>query len=89
MSKHFKVIAFVDSSNALQLDYIKNQVEAIKNQFPEVTFDIQNELSPLFQYSKHKRVPCYMCFKNGIYKIQKAGKLNDTQAIDWIKFVTS
>lgn len=89
MSKSFKIVAFADSSNAQQIKYIEKQVDAIKNLFPEVTFEIENELSPRLHYYKHKRVPCYMVFKNDIYKSHKAGRLNNDQAIDWIKFVTS
>lgn len=90
MSKSFKIVAFADSSNAQQTDYIEKQVDAIKNLFPEVTFELQNELCPLLkQYSKHCRVPCYMVFKNDIYKSHKLGKLNNDQAINWIKLTTS
>lgn len=90
MSKHFKVVGFADSSNSHQTDYVKNQIDAIKNSFPEVAFELQNELSPLLQrHSRQKRFPCYMVFKNDVYKDIKQGKLNNNQALDWIRLTTS
>ena len=90
MSKTFKVVAFADSSNSQQTDYIKNQVESIKNLFLDVEFELQNEFSSLIAlYSRDKRFPCYMVFKNDIFKSIKQGKLDNNQAINWIKLTTS
>lgn len=90
MNKTFKVVAIVDSANSQQLDYVTNQIQAIQNEFSEVTFEIENENSSYLDlYCKHKRVPCYMIFKNNIYKTHKQGKLDNNQAVNWIKLTTS
>lgn len=90
MNKSFKVVAITDSSNPQQTKYIRNQVQSIKNQLIDVEFVIENENSLLFnRHSRYRRVPCYMVFKNGIYKTCKYGKIDNEYALEWIKANTS
>lgn len=91
MTKTFKVIIVVDSSNSQQQIYMNKQLLAIKKELPSVPVEIQNESFSLFQQhaKHHNRVPCYMIFKNDMYKTCKHAKLSNDQAINWVRRMTS
>ena len=48
-----KLVGFADSSNSTQTEYIKTQLQAISNEFEDVTTELVNESdSRLRHYSK-------------------------------------
>jgi hypothetical protein len=91
MTKTFKVIIIVDSSLTQQQTYINNQLLAIKKELSDLPIEVDNENSSIFKtYAKHRnRVPCYMIFKNNIFKTCRHNKMSDAEAITWIKRMTS
>lgn len=81
-----KVVLFVDSTKPIQVDYIKNQVQAIKKWKPELSVEYQNENSELLaKYSKTPgRLPAIMIFKNDVYKNYKHAKLSNDSLFAWL-----
>lgn len=81
-----KIIGFADSSNPIQVDYVKNQLDAIKLWNSELTVEFQNEDSELLdRYCKlPKRMPTYIIMKNNVYKTHIHAKLDNSKLFDWL-----
>lgn len=79
--------AYSDSNN---LSYIKNQLDAIKNAFPNLETELANENdSRLLHLSPNHRkyLPTYMILKNDAYKTHRNGKYTYNQVVEWINSI--
>jgi len=81
-----KIVGIADSSDSIQTDYVKNQVQAIKNWKPELQVEFNNENCELLQaYCRSPaRFPTYIILKNGIYKTHMHGKIDNSKLFDWL-----
>lgn len=83
----YKVVLFYDTTDVPQQQYMKEQMNAIKNSLPELSV----ELAPstdfrLALYSTiPQRMPCIMIFKNDARMQTKHAKLQHPEAINWIR----
>ena len=82
-----KLVGFADSSNSTQTEYIKTQLQAISDEFEDVTTELVNESdSRLRHYSKKSdRLPCIMLFKDVGKQAHIHAKLSNVKAIDWVR----
>lgn len=81
-----KIIGLADSSNAVQTDYIKNQLKAINNWNPELETQFNNENCELLSRfcKKPARLPTFIIMKNDVYKTHIHGKVNNNQLFEWL-----
>ena len=82
-----KLVGFADSSNSTQTEYIKTQLQAISDEFEDVTTEVVNETdSRLRHYSKRfDRLPCLMLFKDVGKQAHIHAKLSNVNAIDLVR----
>jgi len=82
-----KFIGIAHSSKPAEVAYIRNQLETIKNLFPDIQTELQDETCDLLH--KHckrgNRFPTYMLFKNNVYKIHVNAKYSDDDLFNWLK----
>ena len=88
-----KIVGFA-FANTNNLSYIKNQLNAIKNSFPDLEIELADETdSRLKRYIKQKpggfKLPLYMLLKNGMYKDHKAGKYRNHIIFAWLHSIPS
>ena len=84
-----KIVGFA-FSNSNNLSYIKNQLDAIKNSFPNLEIEVSDETDLRLDRLKSKAsnlFPLYIIYKNGVYKMHRSGKYDNTQIIDWLNTV--
>ena len=84
-----KIVGFA-FSNSNNLSYIKNQLDAIKESFPNLEIEVSNETDLRLERLKTKAsnlFPLYIIYKNGVYKVHRSGKYDNTQIIDWLNTV--
>ena len=84
-----KIVGFA-FSNSNNLSYIKNQLDAIKNSFPNLEIEVSDETDLRLDRLKSKAsnlFPLYIIYKNGVYKMHRTGKYDNTQIIDWLNTV--
>mgnify|MGYP000911204499 CR=1 FL=1 len=85
-----KIIGFAYSASD-NLSYIENQLVAIKNFFPSVETELNNEDSELInryiQPQYRGRLPLYMVLKDNYYMIHKHGKFSNEQVIQWLQSI--
>ena len=84
-----KIVGFA-FSNSNNLSYIKNQLDAIKNSFPSLEIEVSDETDLRLERLKTKAsnlFPLYIIYKNGVYKMHRSGKYDNTQIIDWLNTV--
>ena len=84
-----KIVGFA-FSNSNNLSYIKNQLDAIKNSFPNLEIEVSDETDLRLERLKTKAsnlFPLYIIYKNGVYKMHRSGKSDNTQIIDWLSTV--
>ena len=84
-----KIVGFA-FSNSNNLSYIKNQLDAIKNSFPSLETEVSDETDLRLERLKTKAsnlFPLYIIYKNGVYKMHRSGKYDNTQIIDWLNTV--
>jgi len=84
-----KLVGFANSSNSLITQYITDQLSAISNEIDGLATEISDENdSRLTQYTNlPTRLPCLILFKNDAYKKHIHAKLDNNQAISWVKQV--
>lgn len=82
-----KLIGFADSSNSINIQYITEQLSAIKNEIEGLATEISDENdSRLKRHSRlPDRMPCLMLFKNDTYKTHIHAKMTNQNAINWTK----
>ena len=84
-----KIVGFA-FSNSNNLSYIKNQLDAIQNSFPNLEIEVSDETDLRLERLKTKAsnlFPLYIIYKNGVYKMHRSGKYDNTQIIDWLSTV--
>ena len=84
-----KIVGFA-FSNSNNLSYIKNQLDAIKESFPNLEIEVSNETDLRLDRLKIQSsylFPLYIIYKNGVYKMHRSGKYDNTQIIDWLNTV--
>ena len=84
-----KIVGFA-FSNSNNLSYIKNQLDAIKESFPNLEIEVSNETDLRLERLKTKAsnlFPLYIIYKNGVYKMHRTGKYDNTQIIDWLNTI--
>ena len=84
-----KIVGFA-FSNSNNLSYIKNQLDAIKESFPNLEIEVSDETDLRLERLKTKAsnlFPLYIIYKNGVYKMHRSGKYDNTQIIDWLNTV--
>ena len=84
-----KIVGFA-FSNSNNLSYIKNQLDAIQNSFPNLEIEVSDETDLRLERLKTKAsnlFPLYIIYKNGVYKMHRSGKYDNTQIIDWLNTV--
>ena len=84
-----KIVGFA-FSNSNNLSYIKNQLDAIKNSFPNLEIEVSDETDLRLERLKTKAsnlFPLYIIYKNGVYKMHRTGKYDNTQIIDWLNTI--
>lgn len=84
-----KIVGFA-FSNSNNLSYIKNQLDAIKESFPNLETEVSDETDLRLDRLKSKAsnlFPLYIIYKNGVYKVHRSGKYDNTQIIDWLNTV--
>ena len=84
-----KIVGFA-FSNSNNLSYIKNQLDAIKESFPNLETEVSDETDLRLERLKSKAsnlFPLYIIYKNGVYKMHRSGKYDNTQIIDWLNTV--
>ena len=84
-----KIVGFA-FSNSNNLSYIKNQLDAIQNSFPNLEIEVSDETDLRLERLKTKAsnlFPLYIIYKNGVYKMHRTGKYDNTQIIDWLNTV--
>ena len=81
------LVGFADFSTSPQTEYIKTQLQAISDEFEDVTTELVNESdSRLRHYSKRSdRLPCLMLFKDVGKQAHIHAKLSNIKAIDWVR----
>ena len=82
----YKLVAFTNSVDSITSEYIKNQLEAIRNSFPDVETEQVNETDArLALYSRiPDRFPCLILFQNDVRKAVIHAKIHDHEAIEWV-----
>ena len=84
-----KIVGFA-FSNSNNLSYIKNQLDAIKESFPNLETEVSDETDLRLERLKSKAsnlFPLYIIYKNGVYKMHRTGKYDNTQIIDWLNTI--
>ena len=84
-----KIVGFA-FSNSNNLSYIKNQLDAIQNSFPNLEIEVSDETDLRLERLKTKAsnlFPLYIIYKNGVYKMHRTGKYDNTQIIDWLNTI--
>ena len=85
-----KIVGFA-FANTNNLSYIKNQLNAIKNSFPDLEIELADENdSRLERYIPAKysqRLPLYMILKDGAYKTHRNGKYDNGEIFKWLQTV--
>lgn len=83
----YKLVAFTPTSDPVLTDYVKNQLIAISNSFPDLAVEQANENDPRLLYSWYPdRFPAFVLFTDSVRKAAIHAKLNDADIIDWISF---
>ena len=79
-----KLVGFSNSINSV---YIKNQLQAIDNQISGLQIEFANQTDDrLKRYSKTpNRMPCFMLFKNDVYKNHIHAKITQDEALRWVR----
>lgn len=87
----YSVVIFYDKTNIPQKQYMTEQHHAIKNTFPNLTTELtDSDDSRLTLYSTlPQRMPALMVFKDGARMQTKHAKIAHTEAINWIRALTS
>lgn len=86
----YKVVGFAysDSNNS---SYIKNQLDAIKKELPNLEVELSDENdSRLIEHvssAQKEYLPIYMILKNEVYLTHRNGKYNYNQVVDWINSI--
>jgi hypothetical protein len=81
------LIAVSDSTNPVISEYVQNQLEAIKNLYPELTIEHVNETNEIMdRYARYpNRLPAFFVLKNGARMSSLQAKVTTEQLIDWFK----
>ena len=81
-----KIVAFSDSNDLVNTEYMQTQLDAISITFPEVEIEHVNENDPrLALYSDTPdRLPCLMMFKNGARKRVTHAKFTERDFVEWV-----
>lgn len=81
-----QLVAFTPAADVILTEYVKNQLDAISKQFPDVLTEQANETDPrLALYAWYPdRFPCFIIFENGVRKASINAKLTDLEIIDWV-----
>lgn len=81
-----KILAFSDSSDLVNTEYLQKQLDAISIIFPEVEIEHVNENDArLALYSDTpNRLPCIMMFRDGARKRVTHAKFNERDFVEWV-----
>tara|TARA_X000001316_G_C906357_1_gene22938 strand:- start:380 stop:658 length:279 start_codon:yes stop_codon:yes gene_type:complete len=84
-----KIIAIADSSNPTIIDYMKNQLQSIKNTLPSVSIELVDETDSRLERYVHAdnraKLPMLMAFKGDVFTSVKFGKRDTDQVVGWCK----
>lgn len=81
-----KVVGFAPVNNIILSEYVNNQLNLIKIEYPELEIELSDETDTrLLKYAKiPDRFPCFMLFKNEIFKTAYNAKVSDKEILIWI-----
>lgn len=81
-----KLVGFAHSGNLTNTEYIKDQLQAISNEFDSLATEFADETDSRLQSycRKPNRLPCLMLFKNDTYKSHIQAKLSFDRALAWV-----
>lgn len=82
-----KLVGFAPSTNSSLTEYIKLQLQAIDNEFSDVSTEFADENdSRLTRYCNvPDQLPVLMLFKNDARKAHVHAKYSLSDAIDWVR----
>ena len=82
-----KLVGFAHSANSINTQYIKDQLQAIANEFDGLATEFADETDSRLQTycRKPDRLPCLMLFKNDTHKAHIHAKLMTEKAIEWTR----
>lgn len=85
MSK--KLIAVTDFNDSVNTEYVKNQLIAISNLFPEIVSEHVNSDNPIMlNYAVYTdRLPAFFILKNNVRMASLQAKVTTEQLIDWVR----
>ena len=81
-----KLYGFAHSSDAVLIQYVEEQLNAISIQHPDLEIGLGNENNEvLLKYSTTPdRFPCLILLKNGVAKSYIHAKLSNDEANKWL-----
>ena len=81
-----KILAFSNSGDLVNTEYLQKQLDAISILFPSVEIEHLNENDArLALYTTTpNRFPCIMMFRDGARKKVVHAKFNERQFIEWV-----
>jgi hypothetical protein len=87
----YKVVLFANIGQTTEVQYLNNQRLELLDAFPTITVDISNSSDTrLLKFAKKGvRCPCAIIFKDGAKVTSKHGKLNNQEAINWVRTIIS
>lgn len=84
-----KILAIAHSSNPTIIEYMKTQLESIKNSFSDVSTELVDEtdsrLEKYIHTANRVKLPMLLAFKGDVYTAMCFGKRDTTEVIDWCK----
>lgn len=82
----YKLVSFYHTLDTLLLEYIEFQHESIKNLFPELVLDLEDENSNLWiLHSDYlDRFPAHILYYNNVKKTALYGKVDTETILEWL-----
>lgn len=82
-----KLIAFAPTTSPELTEYVKNQLEAISNSFPDLEIEQSNEFDARLEYGMYRdRFPAFILFVEPTVRLAALhSKIGNDELIDWIK----
>lgn len=82
-----KLVAFTPSSAIELTEYVKNQLSAISNSFPELELEQSNEFDARMQYAWYPdRFPAFIIFVEPTVRLAVLhAKIGNDELISWIR----
>jgi hypothetical protein len=81
------LVAVTDFNDTVMTDYVKNQIQAISNLFPELVIEHVNSDNDIMErYARYPgRLPAFFILKNNARTATLQAKVTTEDLIDWFR----